>query len=233
MQDIIHDEIFSRFPNFKRAIVFVQNADIKTYNPKIAGLLEASQAALKSNQAALSNNFQLEAWNDVHRLFGSNPNRFPPSIRSLTGRVLRDKPLPYINDAVALMNAVSLKYLVPCGGDDLDSVIGDLQLGFAEGHERFIPLGESNAEMPSPGEVIYFDSALNVMCRRWNWRNGDFSKVTDTTRNLLVNVDGIGTDVDSIINEAAQMIAHWLKKECSADTKCDILWADKRNICLS
>ena len=40
----------------------------------------------------------------------------------------------------------------------------------------------------TPGEVIYVDDN-KVMCRRWNWRQGDQTKLTPATTNVAINVD--------------------------------------------
>jgi DNA/RNA-binding domain of Phe-tRNA-synthetase-like protein len=44
----------------------------------------------------------VQKWDNIHRKFGSNPNKFPPSIKSLLKRVQKRKPLPFINSIVAV-----------------------------------------------------------------------------------------------------------------------------------
>lgn len=141
--------------------------------------------------------------------------------------MLRGKPLPYINDAVALFNAVSLKYLIPCGGDNIDVLAGDAQLGPAKGHERFTPLGGGTVEHPEAGEIIYYDGDFKVMCRRWNWRNGDETKITTETHNLIINVDGLGDDIGPVVDEVAGEIAAWLERECGGRVRRDLLHAGR------
>ena len=61
-------------------------------------------------------------------------------------------------------------------------------LGVAEGGEPFLPLGGDAEDPPLPGEVIYFDDVTrNVMCRRWNWRNGDRTKIEVESKKLVIN----------------------------------------------
>jgi DNA/RNA-binding domain of Phe-tRNA-synthetase-like protein len=227
MQDIIHEEVFSLCPSFVRAVVIAKGVRLSEHNPRIAELLNHAQEERKEEGAGLLGSPRLATWDDAHRKFNSNPKRFPPSIRSLTERVLRGKPLPYINDAVALFNAVSLKYLIPCGGDNLDVLAGDAHLGVARGHERFTPLGGGAVEHPEAGEVIYHDGDFTVMCRRWNWRNGDETKITSDTHNLLINVDGLGEDIKPVVVEAAAELAGWIERECGGDVRRDVLDAGR------
>ncbi|GAI13869.1 unnamed protein product, partial [marine sediment metagenome] len=103
-------------------------------------------------------------------------------------RARRGDQLPYINTLVALFNYFSLRHMVPSGGDDLNAVNGDLCLTLAKGDEPFTPLNSDVIEYPAPGEVIYVDNS-KVMCRRWNWRQGDQTKLSPATTNVAINID--------------------------------------------
>ena len=152
---------------------------------------------------------------------------------SLIKRIQKGGGFPFINSVVALFNYISIKYLVPCGGDDLKTIKGNLRLGFAKGNEIFIPLGEDKSESPEIGEIIYFDDQnLSVMCRRWNWRNGDFSKITENTKKMVINIDGIGLADRKLIEEARDELAGLLIKHCGAKLKTDCLDRDKNEIAL-
>ena len=60
---------------------------------------------------------------------GIKPKKNPPSVINLIKRCRAGKPLPFINPLVAIFNCISLKYLLPCGGDDRNVIEGDLRLG--------------------------------------------------------------------------------------------------------
>lgn len=232
MQDVVRDEVFELTPTFTRGVVVARGLCISNHNSRIDAFLREVEAKRTAEGAQLLNEPRLSGWDDAHRKFGSNPKHYPPAIRSLLDRVRRGKTLPYINDGVAVFNAVSLKYLFPCGGDDLDAITPDAYLGAADGGECFTPLGGSAIEHPEPGEVIYHDGDRKVMCRRWNWRNGDQTKITTKTRNMLINIDGLGDSIRSVIEEATEEMALWFEYECGAATHCDVLHTDRRRIVL-
>ena len=99
------------------------------------------------------------------------------------------------------------------------------------GEEHVIPLGSTETEHPEPGEVIYYDTGdLKVMCRRWNWRNGSQTKITTSTRNLLINIDGLGEVFRAAVEEATKEIAEWLRTECRGSVRCDLMHSEKRSI---
>jgi DNA/RNA-binding domain of Phe-tRNA-synthetase-like protein len=225
----IDEEIFNKYPDFNRGIIVVSNIDNHGENGKISELLE-SEIKNKAGQNLLDHEF-VKAWDWVYESFGANPNKFPPSMKSLTKRIAKGGGIPYINSVVALFNYISIKYLIPCGGDDIEKIEGNLKLGFAAGNEFFTPLGSTQNENPESGEVIYYDDkTLNVMCRRWNWRNGDFTKINPETKKMVINLDGISPVPQSIIVKARDELAELLVKYCQAEIVTDLMTVNKKEI---
>ena len=226
---IIDDEIFEKFPDFKRGIIIVDGIENALGNKRIKKPLN-KEIEEKVGKNCVEHEF-VKAWEEVHKKFGSNPNKFPPSIKSLLKRIESGGGFPFINSVVALFNYISIKYLLPCGGDDLEKIEGNLRLGFSKGNEIFVPLGSEEKETPETGEVIYFDDkTFNVMCRRWNWRNGDFTKITENTKKIVINIDGIGPVSKSLVEEARDELAKLLGEQCKANLKIDFLDKEKREI---
>jgi DNA/RNA-binding domain of Phe-tRNA-synthetase-like protein len=224
---IIDEKIFEKYPDFIRGIIAVNGLKNNPENKEIKGLLDR-EIKEKTGQNLLEEEF-VRAWDKVYEGFGSNPNKFPPSIKSLLKRIGKGGQIPFINSVVALFNYISIKYLIPCGGDDVDKIEGNLKLGFAEGKENFTPLGSEGKETPEAGEVIYFDDkTLNVMCRRWNWRNGDFSRITPQTKKIVINVDGIAPVSRELIETARNELADLLTRHCQAKTTTALLNKDKK-----
>jgi lysyl-tRNA synthetase class 2 len=228
---IIDKEIFNRFPGFNRGIIVIDNLVNKNADADIEKMLnEEMKKRAGEGEQILQSEF-IKAWDDIYIQFGTNPNKFPPSIKSLLKRVSKGGTIPFINSVVALFNIISLKYLIPCGGDDVETIKGDLKLGIAMGEENFTSIGSTELEHPEVGEIIYFDTASqNVMCRRWNWRNGDFSKITTETKKIVINVDGIGPADEKLIVSARDELAELLSKYCGAKVMTDLLNAEKSEI---
>lgn len=219
---IIDSEIFEKYPDFVRGIIIVNDMKNNLENGKIQELL-SKEIENKKGQNLIEHEF-VKAWDRSHENFGSNPNKFPPSIKSLLKRIEKGSQIAFINSAVALFNYISVKYLIPCGGDDIEKIEGNPRLGFAKGNESFIPLGSEEKETPETGEVIYFDDkTFNVMCRRWNWRNGDFTKIAPETKKMVINVDGIGPVSQSLIEKARDELAQLLVEHCQAELATSLL----------
>jgi DNA/RNA-binding domain of Phe-tRNA-synthetase-like protein len=163
------------------------------------------------------NHPKIAAWRQAFSQFGARPSKFQSSIEALTRRARRGDALPPINALVALYNALSLRFLVPVGGDDLDLVSGGLHLRAAKGDEPFVPLGAEAEEPPEAGEIVYADDA-KVLCRRWSWRGGERSKISPATTNAVLNVHGLAPASLDEVTRATETLAHLVKQVCGGDS---------------
>jgi DNA/RNA-binding domain of Phe-tRNA-synthetase-like protein len=75
----------------------------------------------------------LDAWSEVFKRFGAKPKRTPCSADALRKRVLRDGVMAAIDPVVDLYNAISLRYAIPVGGENLAAYAGAPRLVIAEG----------------------------------------------------------------------------------------------------
>jgi DNA/RNA-binding domain of Phe-tRNA-synthetase-like protein len=224
MRSIVAPEVLKIFPAYIRGVVSARGIDNSVEKPELTRLLREAEhlATLDASLLEIKSHPGIANWRAVYSKFGSNPNKFYSSIESLCRRARRGDQLPYINTAVALFNYFSLKHIVPSGADDLASVQGDLRLTIARGDENFTPFNAGEVEHPDPGEVIYIDNVF-VMCRRWNWRQGFQTRLTEETRDLAINIDCLPPftrfDAENLTSELADM----LKRFCGGEVKYSLL----------
>jgi DNA/RNA-binding domain of Phe-tRNA-synthetase-like protein len=190
VRDVVDEGIFQLFPDYIRAIVVAQGIDNRGVVPEVEETLREAESRCEAlfAQENLTTHPRIASWREAYKTLNMKPGKNYSSVEALARRARGGAPLPYINTLVALMNAFSLQHLVPCGGDDLDEARGDLVLRLARGDETFVPLDRKEVEHPEPGEAVYVDEG-QVLCRRWNWRQGDGTKLTPSTRRVLVNLD--------------------------------------------
>jgi len=222
----VHDEVFARFPGFRRGIVVVRRMDNQGDSEELEALLHEALAQASAGPVDLKTDPRTTAWAEAYRELGCNPNKFPPAHMALLKRV--QKPgtrIPFINKAVAVMNDNSIRGILPVGGDDLEQAGATLELRPARGDERFVPLSDPDkAEAPDAGEMIYVTAETGeVMCRRWNWRNGYTTRVTDLTRAMVMNIDGLGEDAESRALAVRDRVARMLEQFCGAKTEMALL----------
>ena len=158
---------------------------------------------------------------DIHRSFGNNPNKYPPSMQALVKRVLKGGELPMISPLVDIYNIFSLRHVICAGAEDSDKCIGDVQLAFADGSEHFRLIGGEENDPPEPGELIYKDSE-GVICRKLNWREGDRTRIEPHTKNCIIVVEGFPPfskqELLEVLKELSEMVCAYCKAETSIAT---------------
>ncbi|MCX5418838.1 B3/4 domain-containing protein [Streptomyces sp. NBC_00078] len=155
----------------------------------------------------------MAAWREVYTAFGSKPSRTRNSAEALAKRALTDGGLPRINLLVDLYNAISVAHLIPVGGEDIDRIHGGMQLVRAVGDEDFVTVagGEQAVEHPDAGEVIWRDDA-GVTCRRWNWRQGPRTRLTEETVSGIFLLEGLAPMPVAEVEQAGAELAELLEK---------------------
>jgi len=206
--------LFSKYPGYVRGLVVVRRAvNIESPIDEVLRMLLGAQKTIRqrTDLDPIAAHPHIAAWREAYRAFGAKPTEYPSSIEALVKRVRRGDDVPYINTLAAIGNSVSLRYLVPIGGHAIDvmSPDGELRLGFATGVEEFTPIGNGPIEQPESGEVIFTYNTTMVLCRRWTWRQGEFSKLRRTTTAAVINVDGLPpvtrAAVEAISNDLATL----------------------------
>ena len=217
--------IFEGFPDARIGIAAFAGARNEGDDPELAALLEreSGEAARRLGKASVAEHPNVAAWREAYRRFGAKPKDHPSSIENLLRRIAKGNRLQHVNRLVDLYNAVSLRHLVPVGGEDLDAVSGDVELRLArEGEPPVRLLGEPEARPPKPGEVIYAD-AVGALCRRWNWKEADRTKLTEqTTRGFLV-IEALPPVGRAELDAALEDLAALVRKYCGATVRTEVL----------
>jgi DNA/RNA-binding domain of Phe-tRNA-synthetase-like protein len=147
----------------------------------------------------------LLAWREAFRAFGAKPKRYQCSAEALIRRI---EDFPRVNRLVDLYNAVSVRWAVPVGGEDIDRVEGTVRLVFSTGDEPF-----DGGDPPKQGEVVWADSA-GVTCRRWNWRQGVRTRLTESTSRAYFLFDALPELDDASLAAAMEDLAARLLVAC-------------------
>lgn len=221
----IKKEVFDNFNGLTIGMVLAKAIDNKGESSEINTFLRSAESSLIEEFSQLefpSRHPHIISWRDAYRKFGSDPHKYRCSSEALARQVLKGNQIRHINKLVDLYNYISLKYILTVGGEDLDKVKGDLILGFAEGNEPFIRLGGMENEPPLPGEVVYKDNE-GVLCRRWNWREGERTKLTEGTENAVIVIECLPPIKREIVEETTEELAGLIQKYCEGEVSFEIL----------
>ncbi|HSE39428.1 MAG TPA: phenylalanine--tRNA ligase beta subunit-related protein [Acidobacteriota bacterium] len=211
----VDESILNVFPDVVLGIIIARNINNSGERSEIITALRQEEAKTVERFAGFSINEhpQILPWREAYRKFGAKPKDYPSSVENLIKRVSKGYSLPHINLLVDIYNAISLRHIVPVGGEDLDKIEGDIELVFASDHEAAIRLlGEPEDRAPKPGEVIYKDN-VGAICRRWNWKEADRTKFTEATKNAVIVIEGLPPvfriQIENILKELSALIAEY------------------------
>jgi len=196
--------VFERHPDYVAVIVTALGVVNGPSDARSDRRLEEAEASLRARGLArAAYDPRIAAWRAAFGAFGAKPSKYLSSAEALAARVLKGQPLPRINRLVDLYNAVSLRRLLPVGGEDRDRLEGELRLVVARGDEPFDPRGDgAEPEHAAPGEIVWRDDR-GVTCRRWNWRQGVRTQLTERTRSAFFVLDGLPPLSPTELDDAA------------------------------
>lgn len=137
-------------------------------------------------------------------------------------RVSTGKGLGTINPLVDIYNSISLKYAMPCGGEDMDKFIGDIRLTKATGDESFITLGSDKSEPPYEGEIVYKDDE-GAICRCWNWRESVRTMLTEDTKNAFLCIELVDENREKEFENALKELSQLVEKNLGGKSEISIL----------
>ncbi|MEU8956454.1 phenylalanine--tRNA ligase beta subunit-related protein [Streptomyces sp. NPDC048518] len=208
----VSDEVRALAPGFTHVAIEAHGLVNGPSTDDTSALLDdaARRLAARLDGRAPHEDPHMVAWRAAYSAFGAKPSRTRNSAEALAKRALADGGLPRINVLVDLYNAISVAHLIPVGGEDLDRIEGGMRLVRATGDEEFVTTagGERVVENPGAGEVVWCDGK-GVTCRRWNWRQGPRTALTEESVNAVFLLEGMGPDagLEAAGAELAELLA--------------------------
>lgn len=228
---IIEDEFWELFPKAKIGVIVAKNIDnvIKEEN-QYAKLLEISEekALTYLTNVEFSNNSVIKVWREAFQKFKTKKG-VRSSIESLLKRVSNGNHIGTINPLVDIYNSISLKYAIPCGGEDIDTFVGDIRLTKAIGNEEFITLGTDENSPPYEGEIVYKDD-VGAICRCWNWRESVRTMLTENTKNAFLCIELIDENRTEDFEKALEELAELINKSLGGTSKISVLDVNNKQI---
>jgi lysyl-tRNA synthetase class 2 len=225
MQFKINQNLFKDFPGLQIGIVLATNIDNSKKIDEVLKLFKNEQEKCKEKlkDKELSKLPYIESWREAYKKFGAKPKDHLSSVENLCKRVLKGEDLRSINTMVDLYNSVSIKYILPAGGEDLDKIEGNVLLTYATENEQPVKLlGEKEERAPQAGEVIYKDNKSAIV-RRWNWKEAERTKLSENTKNAILVLEALQPVSKEMIEHAINELGYLIAKYCGGDVSVDVL----------
>ena len=223
-QFVVENNFWNLFPDAKIGIITCYGIDntIKDENQYKDMISQGEKEALNHlPNEEFSSNEVIKVWRDAFKKFKTKKGA-RSSIEALLKRVSTGKGLGTINPLVDIYNSISLKYAMPCGGEDMDKFIGDIRLSKATGDESFITLGSDKSEPPYEGEIVYKDDE-GAICRCWNWRESVRTMLTEDTKNAFLCIELVDENREKEFENALKELSQLVEENLGGKSEISIL----------
>ena len=206
----VRPEIFDLRPDYCALSIVAEGVQNAARHPASDEIIETVRAA---RPWPAWGDVHLNAWRAAYRGFGAKPQRTPSSAEALARRIQSDGQLPTINAVVDLYNALSVRFAIPIGGENVAAYVGSPLLKRATGHEAFdtVKDGSPCLETVPAGEIVWGDD-IGVTCRRWNWRQGLRTRIDERATRMWFVLERLEPMPMSALQEAGNLLAATLRQ---------------------
>lgn len=209
----IDPEVKQRFPSVTVGIALINDVSIQKTDPQLEKEKQetiASFGELTTEQ--LGTYSEVLSYRTLYKEMGIDWHSRRPSPEALLRRVAQGKGLYTVNTCVDAYNLVVLKHRISVGAFDAAHVQFPTVLRFARGGDEILLLGDDKPTQYTARELAYYDQqgGYNI---DFNFRDAQRTKVTEETKNIWINVDGIGDitpkQVEAALKETIRMITKY------------------------
>jgi DNA/RNA-binding domain of Phe-tRNA-synthetase-like protein len=222
-QFTVEEPFWALLPAASIGAIVVHGIDNGPHHPTTEDVLidVADRVAREIADVEIGSLPEIAPWRAAYQSFGAKPSKYKSSIENML-RSVRSGRIRGINPLVDLYNAISLTHRLPCGGEDLAQVQGDVRLTRAVGGENFLPLGSDTQDPPFPGEVVYLDDA-GAICRCWNWREAERTKITHETTDAFLAIEVLPPVTEDQLRAAVDELVGLITRHLGGEATCHIV----------
>jgi DNA/RNA-binding domain of Phe-tRNA-synthetase-like protein len=216
-------ELGATFPAYRVALIVARGLRIESMPvPAIDQYMAESerQAAIGLVGRELAELPELAVWREAYKAFGVKKTSYRSSVERLLKAIQRGTGLPRVSTLVDIYNAISARYRLPIGADDLDRLSPPLAFRYSRPGDSFVALGDATAapDPPKPGEVVYAD-AEKCLCRRWNWYQDGRSACSTSTTSAVLTVQSLGPVHGGTLEDAARELCRRITSVCGGSAQ--------------
>ncbi len=208
------EELRNRYPGLQALVSYIDDVKVAKSGDDLEVFSQEIFSEVK-NKYTLDNLKDAPIFRSYRDFFwrvGIDPTKVRPAAEALIRRILAGKTIPRINNVVDSYNLASIKTEVALAAFNRDELIGDLMMRQSKVGEKFFGISMDHPATLTGSEVVIADSEKLVAI--YPHRDADISKVTNSTKNILLLICGVpGIDI-TILNNAREHAEKYITKFC-------------------
>ncbi len=204
----------AKFPGLSTGVTHIRGVEILDRRPDLeefkGGVI--GEATKRWSLDELKDDPTFRLYRDFFWKVRVDPTKTRPAAEALLRRVLRGNPLPTINTLVDAYNLASISTHIPFGAFDTDRMRGEPLMREAAPGEEFLGIGMDGPIKLAGGEAVIQDDERLIAV--YPYRDADYSKVTTSTRNLLLMTCGVPGVSGAVLREAEAVGIEYITRFC-------------------
>ncbi len=191
-------------------VVVAYGLNNKTVCPQTTELLqnEVNCVYESLNGQSVKSIETLNVYRNAMKNLGINPSKFPCSVEAILTRISKKGEFPSLGPVVDLGNYISVKYRVPVGVHDIDTMTEDLYIRLATLDDCKSDENQYEGDKLVEGEPVYA-TGTSVRTRRWLWRQMPAGRIGEESTNFIFPIDGFNSikeTIDAACNELVALL---------------------------
>ena len=205
----VDDEVLRRLGEVFIYYAEVRGVTVKRSGPEVKKRLEEVSRRIRAslNLEALKSHPVVRAYRDFFWRIDVDPTKTRPAGEALVRRILSGRRIPLINNVVDAGNIASIETRVPIGIYDLSRVKGSLTLRLSREGEEFMPIGKPPTRLRAGLPVLADDEKILHL---FPHRDSEYTKVTESTRDVLALACGVPGVEDELVEEALRKTTRYI-----------------------
>lgn len=210
----IDSKVRDRFFDLDILTSSIQNVTVKRESDDLEKFKSEFISAMKSQYTleTLKDVPELRSYRDFFWKIGIDPTKTRPASEALIRRVIQGKPLPKINTLVDSYNLASMESRVPLAAFDNSHISSDLILRFALKDEEFTGIGMKKPALLKGNELVI--ESGDELIALYPHRDADKSKITLSTKNVLIVVCGVPGISSETLKNAREVAVKYVTRFC-------------------
>ncbi len=204
----IQKKMFEMFPEYKEGILIIKGFKQEENSDASYQFLDTTTQKVRMT-TNIESDVENNIWTTTFKEIFDKSGKVQPSHIALLNKVLDTNDLPNINTITNVINAIQLKNMLPIGAHDLKPIEGDVTVGLNENNKQFLPRDNNESEEVETNEIVHMDD-VNVLTRRWCWRQGRKDLCTQDTTDFIIFLNSLN-EKDNL-NEIVEEILSTLKR---------------------
>lgn len=216
---MVDENLYKKYKNINIGVAIIKGVNITKSLPELGSLRkDVIQTIQKNlNPSEVDNLINIKSYHDMYIQMNVDTRSRKSSPEALLRRIVEGKELYSVNTCVDAYNLEVILNQVSAGAFDLDKMKLPILVRESKEGEKIEIIGGETKTLKQ-GEVCYYDE-IGAYNMDFNYRDSERTKITENTKNLIINVEGVNDIPFENVKEALLLTVNLITEFCGGKVK--------------